>query len=689
MLESINALLNPSSVAVIGASQNPDKVGGRPIAFLQRFGFKGEIFPVNPARTTIQGLRAYEDVRQIGAPLDVAIIAVDGSYAEEQVAHCAATGVKSVIVMSSGFGELGTVGRERETRLLAAAGGMRLVGPNAQGVANFANGAVLNFSTVFTDVAPKDGPIAIIGQSGAASVMPFALLREAGYGVRYVIATGNDVDLSACALAEAVAADKDIRVILVYLETLHDPERLANAAAIARSRGAYLIVLKGGASRRGAAAAISHTGALVGDSAAVEAFLARHGIYSARDIGDFVRATGLYLDNRPPGGGRTVAVSYSGAVAVMTADLAERFELSLTDLADDTKSRLAEALPAFATPNNPLDMTAGILGNPEIFPSALNIMGDDPQADMMMVTIPVAGTGYDVDAFARASADFARSRNKPLVASAAQSSVRARFKAQGVPTFHTETDALQALRQYSAHHALMRAPSPRDTPVPIIHGHAGLLDEHESLVLLAQAGVPAVEHAVCRSAEEAEAAFARLGADSVVVKGCSARLRHKSELGLVHLRIRSAAAAASAAAGCLETLRTLGIDDATVLVAPMIAGGHEFALGVSMDAHLGPLVMIGEGGTLIELRQDVVSLLAPFTERQAREACLSLRLGRLFHGYRDIPALDLGALARAAVTLGDFAAAARGNLRSVDINPLIVLPEGSGARAVDAVVEFN
>ncbi|MGO4287327.1 CoA-binding protein, partial [Bosea sp. TAB14] len=366
MSNATSALLAPKSVAVIGASQNPDKVGGRPIAFMKRFGFKGAIYPVNPARPIIQELPAYPDIQAIGEVPDAAIIAVEGSQAVEQVTRCAQAGVKAAVVMSSGFGELGAEGKEREELMLAAArrSGMRIVGPNAQGVANFSNGAVLNFSTVFTDVEPQDGPIAIVGQSGAASVMPFALLREAGYGVRYVIATGNDIDLSACAMAEAVAADEDIRVILVYLESLRDPERLASAAAIARRRGAYLIVLQGGVSRKGAHAAASHTGALVGDAAAVDAFLAQHGIYRARDVADFVRATALYLDNRPPGAGRTVAMSYSGAVAVMTADLAERLGLDLTDLAEDTRSQLAETLPSFATPNNPLDMTAGILGNP-------------------------------------------------------------------------------------------------------------------------------------------------------------------------------------------------------------------------------------------------------------------------------------------------------------------------------------
>lgn len=684
-------LLNPKSVAVIGASQNPDKVGGRPIAFMQRFGFRGDIFPVNPGRQTVQGFRCYPDIQEIGLAPDIAIVAVDGRNAVEQIARCAMAGVKVAVVMSAGFGELGAEGRERERQMLASAreGGVRIIGPNAQGSANFANGAILNFSTVFTDIEPKDGPIAIIGQSGAASVMPFALLREAGYGVRYVIATGNDIDLTACAMAEAVAADEDVRIILLYLESLHDPERLAKAAAIARQRGAYLLVLKGGESRRGAAAAASHTGALVGDDAAVDAFLAKNGIYRARDIADLVRATALYLDNRPPGLGRTVALSYSGAVAVMTADLAERAGLELPDLNEATMAALTKVLPDIATPNNPLDMTAGILGNPEIFPSALNVMGDDPKADAVIVTIPVAGRGYDIDGFARASADFARSRNKPVIVSAAQSSVRRTFEANGVPTFFTEADAVLALRQYTLHHRLLLTPEPQALPERINLTFSGPLDEHDSLSLLAEYGLPVVRHIVCRTPDEAAAAFRALRAKSVVVKGCAANIPHKSDLQLVHLPIESESEAAEAAQKCLTILRRVGCVDAKIIVAVMIKGGHEFALGVSIDPKLGPIVMIGDGGTLIELRKDVSSLMAPFTMEAAVTACMRLRLSPLFEGYRNASPLNVRDLAKAAVALGDFAATSRGSLKSVDINPIILLPDGQGAFAADAVVEFK
>lgn len=692
MTEIFNALFAPASVAVIGASDNPNKVGGRPIHYMRHFGYTGQVFPVNPGRATIQGYRAYPTLQDIGTTPDAVVIAVSGDATLEQVRQCAQAGVKAAVIMASGFAETGEAGRQRQQQLVdvANAGGMRLVGPNAQGTASFASGAVLNFSTMFMEVAPQDGPIAIISQSGAASVMPYALLRQAGLGVRYLVATGNDADLDACAMTAAVAADPDIRLILVYLESITDPAALARAAAVARERGASIVAIKAGSSQHGARAAASHTGALVGNDAAIDAFLARHGIWRASDIGELVRAVPLYLQGRAPGQGRTVVMSHSGAVGVMAADLAERHALPLTVLQPSTLDRLGTILPEFGTANNPLDMTAALLGKGDMFPRVLDTLGADPQADMIMVGIPVAGPGYDVEALASDAAAFSSRLGKPLVASAPQQSVRDVFVRHGVPTFVTEADAVAALAQYAGHARLAAAGVPEShPPAPQPLNGTGLQDEAHSLSLLAEAGVPVVPYRFCANADEAVAAFAALGGGAVVVKGCAAEVPHKSEHGLVHLRLTDAASVAQAAEACLATLRSLGVANPRVIVAAMVKGRHEFALGVSVDPVFGPLVMIGEGGTLLELRKDVVTLLAPFDVADVKAACARLRLAPLFDGYRDIPALDLDALAASAVALGNWALRHRDAVTSVDINPLMVMAAGDGVLAVDAVVELQ
>ena len=686
-----SAVFSPSSVAVIGASDNPNKVGGRPIHYMTRFGYAGAIYPVNPARNEIQNRRCYPTLQSIGSVPDAAIVAVAGKDAAQAVRDCADLGVALVVVMASGFAETGPEGRQAQEQMVAyaAARGTRVIGPNAQGVANFANGAVLNFSTMFMEVAPQDGPIAIISQSGAASVMPYALLREMGLGVRYLCATGNDADLGIAELCVMAAQDPAIRLILVYAEALSQPALLAEAARLARSRGAAMVLLKGGSSSKGAAAAASHTGAMVGHDGALDAFLSRHGIRRAHDMHELVDAAPLYMQGARCGAGRTVVMSHSGAVGVMCADAAEQAGLPLTELAASTCAQLRAVLPGFATASNPLDLTAALMGDNGLYHKVLDVLGADPHADMFLIGIPVAGPGYDVPALAEATAVFARRLQRPVAVCAPQASVRDAFAAHGLPVFRTESDAVRALRQYSADcQPLAAAVRIVGDPKADLPRHGGVLGESDSLALLRHAGLPVVDHELCISAGQAREAFARLGAP-VVVKGCAAAVPHKSEHGLVHLNVESGDAAAAAAESCLAALAAMDCGEARVLVAPMVRGIHEFMLGVTVDPAFGPIVMMGEGGTLVELRRDTVSLLAPFSEAEALAALRSLRIGPLFDGYRERPPLDLAALAQAAVVLGDFAWRNQDRLRSVDMNPVMVLARGHGVLAVDAVVELN
>lgn len=684
-------ILSPKAVAIIGASENPNKVGGRPIHYMKQCGFKGDVFPINPGRESVQGYRAYRQIADTPKLPDVAVIAVAEEGVAAEVTRCAERGVKAAIVMTSGFGELGEAGKQREAAFVATAkaAGMRLLGPNCQGVANFSTGAVMNFSTMFTDISAQDGPIGIVSQSGAASVIPYAILRESGHGVRYVVATGNDGDLGACEMARAVASDPHIKLLLVYLESIKSPEHLAEAAAIARARGAYVVVLKSGNSVKGAIAAASHTGAIVGNDAAIDAYLARHGIWRAHTVSDLVHAVPLYLQNRPVGDGRAVAMSHSGAVAVMTADLAEQSGLALADLSERTKRQLREILPEFGTPNNPLDMTGAILGNPTMFPRVLSAIGTDEQADTVIVSVPMAGEGLDSNAFAQATAEFVAEHDKPLVVAAPQASVRTSFRRHGLAAYVTDADAVRALHQYTKHRRLRDNGVVPTTAQPVVFGARGLQNEHQSLELLSDYGVPVVPNALCRNADEAVLSFREFGGVPVVVKGCASEIPHKTEHNLVHLHLASEHDVRAAADDCLVKLTRLGVTDPKVIIAKMAKGRHEFALGASVDPVLGAIVMIADGGTLAELRKDAVTLLAPFTPEQAKEACMKLRLAPLFEGYRGESALDVDSLAEAASALGDFAAAAGGTLKSVDVNPVMVMAAGQGVLAVDAVVEMN
>lgn len=683
----------PRHVAVIGATEDRNRVGGRPLHYLRSFGFAGTVYPVNPKRDTVQGFKAYASLAALPEAPDVAVVAVAGDHVSDVIRQCAARGVRSAVVMSSGFGETGADGMQRQRELVAQARslGVRLVGPNAQGIANFQTGAVLNFSTMFMEVPPKDGPVAIISQSGAASVMPYALLRERGIGVRYVVASGNDADASVCELALAAAADPEVRVLLLYIESLADPAVLGDVARLAQSRGAAVVALKSGRSAHGAKAAASHTGAMVNDDVVVDAFLERHGIWRADDVHGLVNAVELYLACGLRPAQRLVIMSHSGAVGVLCADTAERLGVLLAELDRKTVQSLTRIMPGFATAQNPVDLTASLLSDGSMFAHTLDALAADPQGDMFLIGVPVAGEGYDVAGMAGDTARFLRSTGKPVAVSAPQASVRDAFRAVGVPVFGHETDALAALHQVSRHallqqRALGRGSSPAGATSTLATSDTPTVNEAESLALLARAGLPVAPHRLCGNAREAIDAWRELGPE-VVVKACSAGIPHKSEHGLVFVDCRTADDVAQAYEQCAAGVRRMGHPLDGVVVARRVRGLREFALGVRQDALFGTVVMVSDGGKYVEALRDFAALLYPFSEEDVLDKLAGLHIAPVLAGVRGEPPVDVRAVASAAVALGRFAAAHAGAVASIDVNPLIAGARGKGAWAVDAVVE--
>lgn len=688
----LRTVLAPSSVAVVGASENPNKIGGRPLLFLSRFGFKGKVYPINPKRSEAQGLKAYPSLAALPETPDVALIVVPGELALEAVEECAAAGVQVAIVMASGFGETSDpVARGQQQRMveLARARGMRIIGPNSQGLANFASGAVLSFSTMFLEAPPQDGPVAIISQSGGMSVVPYGLLRGRGIGVRHVHATGNDSDVTAAELAAEVAAEEGLKLLLLYLESISDAAALARLARVARERGLPIVALKAGRTPAGQEAARSHTGALANEDRVVDAFFAQHGIWRARDMSELVHATELYLKGWRPGGRRLVAVSNSGAVCVMTADAATAVGMPMARLSAETRGALAGILPSFATTTNPVDVTAALLSNSRLLSDILPALARDPAADAFLIGIPVAGQGYDVEAFARDSAAVAAQTGKPLVAAAPQPSIAAKFRDAGLPVFATESEAVAALNQFLSHLELMRDAVGTDatshTLLARASGAARMLNEAESLTLLETCGVPVVERKLCSSADEAVQALAALGAP-IAAKGCSPDVVHKSELGLVRLHLRTEADVRVAFADIERKMREQGLRFDGVLMAKMVNGRRELMIGARIDPVFGPVVVIGDGGRYVEAMPDVALLVAPFDVAAVARALSGLRIAPLLAGVRGEAPMDTEALGAAAVAVSRVISDEDSDVLSLDLNPVIVGDVGKGCCAVDAVV---
>ncbi|CAN5382326.1 acetate--CoA ligase family protein [soil metagenome] len=689
--DALRIALAPRSIAVIGASDNANKIGGRPLAYLARFGYQGTVYPINPTRTEVQGLRCFPSLQSLPQVPDVVIVAVAGDMAVAAVDECGEAGVALCIVMSSGFGETDPDGKLREQAMAARARarGMRIVGPNSQGLANFGNGAVASFSTMFTEVAPADGPVGIISQSGAMSVIPYGLLRARGIGVRHSHATGNDCDVTVCELATVVAEDPGLKLLLLYLEGIPDPWNLAEAARVARARNLPIVALKSGRSAAGQEAAQSHTGALANEDRTVDAFLADHGIWRVQNMVEMVDATQLYLKGWKPRGRRLVAISNSGAVCVLTADAASAANMPLEPLSAETQTELRTILPGFATTTNPVDITAALLSNSRLFGGILPPIARDPAADAFMIGIAVAGAGYDVEAFAKDTASFAADTGKPIVVAAPQLSVSDRFKALDLPVYATEGEAVRALGQFLSHAELQQAAAVRNAPVPPKPRAAGpstMLDEAASLALLATRGVSVVKHSLCTSPADAVAAFAALGGKPVVVKGCTADASHKSELGLVRVGLTSPDAVAAAYGEMNDAARATGITLSGVIVAEMVKGRRELMIGARLDPVFGPVVLVGDGGKYVEAMPDAQVLLPPFDAAHVERALRRLRIAPLLDGVRGEPPLDVAAFCESVVAVGRLMSDDAAGITQLDINPVIVGARGEGCVAVDAVI---
>lgn len=691
MTDLLRSALEPKSVAIIGASEDPNKIGGRPIHYMRRHGYRGAIYPINPNRTTIQGLPAFASIEALPEVPELAIVAVAGEAAVAAVDTCARLGVGTAVVIASGFGETGPEGRAVQDAMVARAraSGLRIVGPNTQGIANFGNGAIANFSTLFTEIEPADGPVAIASQSGGLSQVIYGLVRGRGLGVRHVHATGNEADVTVADIAWAVVHDPDVRILLLYLETIANPALLARAAAAARERDIPIVALKAGRSASGQRAASSHTGALANEDRVVDAFLRHHGIWRAEDPYRLALAADAYLKGWRPEGRRLVVISNSGASCVMAADASEALGLPLAELAPATRAAVAAKLPGFASAANPIDITAALLSNSRLFSDVLPILAGDPAADMFFIDIPVSGAGYDVDAFARDAAAFAAATGKPVAVAAWQPPIARVFRDAGVATYADATDALGVFAQLAGHTALMRAARPAwpdGPPVELPAGTTRFLDEVASLALLAARGLPVVAHHLCRSAGDARAAFREFGAP-VAVKACSADVPHKSEHGLVALGIATEDAAARAFEAQWAKLAQMGARRDGVIVASMRSGRREFMVGARIDPLFGPVVLVGDGGRNVEALKDFAILIPPFDAAEVRRALHGLHFAPLLDGVRGEPPMDVDALAACVVAVGRLIVDARGAIASVDLNPVIVGDAGAGAVIVDALIE--
>ncbi len=693
--EGLEALFRPNAIAVIGASQDPTKIGGRPVQFLRQYGFAGAVYPVNPRATEVQGLPAFPTVADLPATPDLAVIAVSAEAAPDAVDACAARGVKAAVVLSSGFSEMGAAGLALQDRIrdTARRTGLRVLGPNCLGAVGVAARAISTFSIVLEGAMPTPGPLGIVSQSGNLGSYTMLLAGERGVGVSQFMTTGNECDVDVADGVAFLARDPATTVILLILETCRDPSRLVAALAEARRAGKPVIVLKIGETAAGQQAAASHTGALAGSEAVFDAVFRRTGAWRVRSLEQLVDLgqAAVVLDERRMRGRRVTLLVASGGFGVLLADAASAAGLTLPEPSAATQARITAVVP-YASPRNPVDATAQMGARPEILAEILSALMEDGGSDALIL---MAASGMVLPRLRRVYTDAlaaarARFPNRVIaVCMHGPPDAAAELSAMGFVV----TDGVDACCQVLAglaglHEALDTAPAPvvamaQGAPLPA----EALRTEAGAKAALAAAGVPVLPERVVADPAAAAAAATALGFP-VVLKIVSPDLPHKTEVGGVALGLADAPAVHEAATAMLARIRTAApaarIEG--LLVAPMASGGTELIVGATRDPVFGPVVMVGLGGIFAEVLRDVSVRPAPVTEAEAEAMLRSLKAFAVLDGARGRPRADLQAAASAVAAVSRFAAAHAEEVASIDINPLLVRAKGEGAVALDALL---
>ena len=703
---SLDALLRPASVAVIGASNDPTRIGGRPIRYLREAGFAGQVYPINPKHRAVQGHPAFPSISAVSEAVDLAIVAVPAPSVVETVEACAARGVRVAVIYSAGFAEMGTEGRRHQRRLtdIAAETGLRIVGPNCLGVYNSELGFFATFSTTLEDGFPAPGGAALVSQSGAYGSHLSLLARKRNIDVRYWVTTGNEADVSVPEVLGWLAEQDDVSVIMAHAEGITNRDALVRALRTARARRKPVVFQKVGVTDVGAQAVRSHTASLAGADPVYEAAFRQFGAYRARDTDemlDVAYAAGFGVFPESP---RVALVSISGGVGVQMADAAVGFGLDVAPLSESAQKRLKAALP-YASPRNPVDITAQAFNRVDLIADNLGIVFEEEQHDAVVAFFTYVAAADGMIEPIRDAVHAARERRPgcALVLSiVAPPDVVREYEAVGCPVFE---DPTRAVRAVAALHRFSRifaegadevssagageasdvtTSAPRTPSLP-----EGPISEREAKRLLSAAGLPVVDEELARTADEAARAAAAFDGP-VAVKLCARGVLHKTELGGVVLDVSTEAEAEARQAYKTITSRARAADPAVriegVLIAPMVTGGVETILGIRHDPTFGPVVMFGLGGTLVEVIDDVSFRVAPFGAAEARRMIVETRADKVLRGARGKGPYDTAALATALSRLSVFAAEHGYGIESAEINPFVVLPEGHGAVALDAVI---
>lgn len=690
--DAIARLFAPRSVAVIGASADPEKTAGRPVSYLMRHGYAGAIYPVNPRVDTIGGIRCYPDIDSLPEIPDVGLVLLGAERAHHAVRELAARGTAAAIVLASGYTETGAEGARRQAELIEAAGGMRLLGPNTIGLVNVTDSIPLSASGALEMERFPAGGIGVVSQSGGILGALLSRAAARGVGLSKLVSTSNEADLDLADFIDYLVDDPATQVIALYVESVRHPETFRAAALKAAAAGKPVVAFKIGRSEAGARAAVSHTGAMAGADRMYDALFRQVGVIRAQTFSDLVDIPAALATGRVLTGRRIAVLTSTGGAGTLVSDSlgVAGFETPPPDAATAERLRALQKGDHAALDRNPIDVTLAGL-QPDLLRGAIRALLASPSYDAVTVIVGSSGLAMP-HLMADAINDCLPESDKPVLAfvSPHAPEVAAVLNRRGVPAFSAPEscavafEAMEATRRRIADDADAPPVAPRVDTADL---PAGPLDEAAAKRLFSRFGIPGVREQEVADAAQAEAAARALG-DRVVLKILSSTITHKSDVGGVAVGV-----APEDVGTRLEAMRETvkhhtGETPKRFLVQEMVRGGVELILGMHRDA-LGTAILLGMGGVTAELFQDTTMRLLPpsggLTHGEALAMIHDLKTWPLLDGYRGRPNADVAALADAIVAFSAMTAAMGARLAEAEINPIFVLPAGQGVRAADGV----
>ena len=690
----LSSLLSPRSVALVGASDDVARIGGRPLRYLRESGFSGGIYPVNPKRDTVQGVRAYSSVAALPETPDVAILAVPASATLQAVRECAERGVKAAIVFSAGFAETSDEGRALQDEMVAVAhsGGMRLLGPNCLGVFNSSVGFYGTFSAMLDTGLVKPGPIGIVSQSGAYGSHLMYLARMRGLGMNTMITTGNECDIDVAEALRWTIEQPEINVVMAYAEGVRNSATFIEALELARERRKAIVFMKVGRSEVGAHAVSSHTAALAGSDAIFDAVFRQFGVWRASTTAEQLDIAAACSRGVYPKSNSLGIFTMSGGFGIQMADDAEASGLDVKPMPEQAQAELKSLLP-YSSPRNPVDATAQAVTDLPLMTSFIAAMLEKGEYGFFA---GIFGSGPASPSFSgrlrqalETAADAARNTIMTLTMTAPDEIVRG-YEERGFIVAQDGSalmKTLGAMVHFARSFERAGARSVVEPLPPAVELGSEALSELRSKDILAASGIGFPQDTLVPAGGDILSASKSVGYPQVL-KIVSADIAHKTEIGGVIVGVKDAEEAAAAFATILaraaEKRPDARIDG--VMVAPMIAGGVETIMGVVTDPVFGPVVMFGLGGVFVEVLKDVTFRVAPFGFDEAHRMIREIRGYAMLEGARGAPPADIDALAETLVALSRFAAANAEQIESVDLNPVRVLEKGRGVVALDALI---